>query len=378
MEEEIEKRIKEVAGTDFGVFLWPKTNTDIPDNKRLKLVILSPEYPARSPSTRDFIQDLLTRHSAGFRIYKNTLIFLVPDSSEYAALKNSVKRFLALKVIGDDKDFVKTLTDENKRSLQSKLKDADSSIPLKILSAYRQLAVGSKDGIEFMDMGIPTVGEKHILTKRVKDYLKDQERLLDKISPKVVMEKAFGKEEEKKDFVDIWEAFLKFPELPILENETVLKDAMIQGAKNQKLGILIDDRIIYGEGTSEDAVTEGVFIIREGPAKELKAKKTKEEEGEEIEEKEEEEERKVKEKIEEIPPVGKFRKIKIRAEVPWDKLASFMSGVLVPLQQEGAETSLEVEVSAESEEGISKDTLDLKVKETLDQIGAKILEWPEE
>ncbi len=377
MEEEIEKRIKEVAGTDFGVFLWPKTNTDIPDNKRLKLVILSPKYPARSPSTRDFIQDLLTRHSAGFRIYKNTLIFLVPDSSEYAALKNSVKRFLALKVIGDDKDFVKTLTDENKRSLQSKFKDADSSIPLKILSAYRQLAVGSKDGIEFMDMGIPTVGEKPILTKRVKDYLKDQERLLDKISPKVVMEKAFGKEEEKKDFVDIWEAFLKFPELPILENEMVLKDAMIQGAKNQKLGILIDDRIIYGEGTSEDAVTEGVFIIREGPAKELKAKKTKEEEGEEIEEKEEEE-RKEREKIEKIPPVGKFRKIKIRAEVPWDKLASFMSGVLVPLQQEGAETSLEVEVSAKSEEGISKDTLDLKVKETLDQIGAKILEWPEE
>ncbi|NVM26748.1 MAG: hypothetical protein HWN70_12640 [Desulfobacterales bacterium] len=187
---------------------------------------------------------------------------------------------------------------------------------------------------------------------------------------KVVMERAFGEEDEKKDYGEIWEAFLRFPELPILEDEGVLKDAMIQGAKNQKLGILVDDRIIYGEDASEDTVSEGVFIVKEGPAKELKAEQVGEE-------KEVEEEEGREEDLEEIS-AGKFRKIRIKAQVPWDKLAAFMSGVLAPLQQEGAKTTLEVEVSAESEKGISKDTLELRVKETLDQIGAKILEWPEE
>jgi len=41
-------------------------------------------------------------------------------------------------------------------------------------------------------------------------------------------------------------------------------------------------------------------------------------------------------------------------------------------------TPLEVKIEAESEKGISRDTLDLKIKETLNQIGAKILEEEEE
>ncbi|MDI6689695.1 MAG: hypothetical protein QMD66_02070 [Actinomycetota bacterium] len=43
-----------------------------------------------------------------------------------------------------------------------------------------------------------------------------------------------------------------------------------------------------------------------------------------------------------------------------------------------AEIELEIELSAKSEKGIDKSTLELKTKETLNQIQAKILEWKEE
>lgn len=49
-------------------------------------------------------------------------------------------------------------------------------------------------------------------------------------------------------------------------------------------------------------------------------------------------------------------------------------GVLAPLSKEGAEISLEIKIDATSKRGISKDTFNLKVKETLSQIGAKIEE----
>ena len=72
--------------------------------------------------------------------------------------------------------------------------------------------------------------------------------------------------------------------------------------------------------------------------------------------------------------LGKVAKLSIKARVPWDKLSSLVSGVFRPLQQEGADISLQIEISAKSDKGISKDTIDLKVKETLNQIGAEDVE----
>jgi nucleoside-triphosphatase THEP1 len=46
----------------------------------------------------------------------------------------------------------------------------------------------------------------------------------------------------------------------------------------------------------------------------------------------------------------------------------------MPLNREGAKISLKMKIEATSEKGISKDTLDSKVRETLRQIGAKIIE----
>ena len=79
-----------------------------------------------------------------------------------------------------------------------------------------------------------------------------------------------------------------------------------------------------------------------------------------------------------VVPEGITRKITLRAMVPWDKLSDLVRGVFIPLSREGAQISLEVKIEAQSEQGISRDTLDLKIKETLNQIGASVLEEKEE
>jgi len=68
----------------------------------------------------------------------------------------------------------------------------------------------------------------------------------------------------------------------------------------------------------------------------------------------------------------------LKANVPWDKLSDLMRGVFTPLNQEGAQINLEIKIEAQSPQGISRNTLDLKIKETLNQIGAKIIEAQEE
>jgi len=367
IEDEIKRRIEKIAGKDFEVYVWPKSSSDIPDNKRLKLVILPLEFMMNDPNTEKFIQDILTNYSTGYRTYKNTLIFLVLDPNEYDGLKKNVRRFLALKTITSDKEVWKTLTEADKDRANQWLKDKDLDVWFKIISAYRYLIKGSKDGLKKFDLGIPTVGEMPSLSMRVKHYLKDQEFLLDKLSPKVLIEKTFSKDDERKSLSEIWEAFLKYYDLPMLENETVLKNTIAEGVKDGIFGLLIDNKVWYQESTSLLEISDEAVILRKEIAAKMKGETKKIEEGVHTT------------KIEGVTAPAEeavretLQRIMIEAEIPWDRLSDLVRGVFMPLNYEGAKISLKIKIEALSEKGISKDTFELKVRETLRQIGAKII-----
>jgi hypothetical protein len=367
IEDEIKRRIEKIAGKDFEVYVWPKSSSDIPDNKRLKLVILPLEFMINDPNTEKFIQDMLTNYSTGYRTYKNTLIFLVLDPNEYDGLKKNVRRFLALKTITSDKEVWKTLIEADKDRANQWLKDKDLDVWFKIISAYRYLIKGSKDGLKKFDLGIPTVGEMPSLSMRVKHYLKDQEFLLDKLSPKVLIEKTFSKDDERKSLSEIWEAFLKYYDLPMLENETVLKNTIAEGVKDGIFGLLIDNKVWYQESTSFLEISDEAVILRKEIAAKMKGETKKIEEGVPTT------------KIEGVTAPAEeavretLQRIMIEAEIPWDRLSDLVRGVFMPLNYEGAKISLKIKIEALSEKGISKDTFELKVRETLRQIGAKII-----
>ena len=359
--EEIRRRLEKNAGTDFDVYLWPASDADVPDNKKLKLIVLSLELPLGESKTQRFIQNLLNKYATKIRTYKNTLIFLVADPKEYDALKFNTRRFLALKSIKEDKEKMKTLTDEDKNRLDEKFKDLDSGLWFRIISTYRYLIKSSEDGIKTFDMGIPTIEERQTLTGRVKEFLRDQEELLSKLAPKVLLEKAIAKDEEKKSFADLWEAFASYPSLPMLEDENVLKNTIKQGVQNGEFGLIIGEKVCYMEPVLEE-ITDDAQVVRKEIAIEKKEKMGKVLEVP------------TKPIIEKKPTPGMVNRIKLVVRIPWDKLHDLVRGVLSPLHVEGAEIEkLEIKIEATSQKGIKKETIDMKVKETLNQIDSEIL-----
>ncbi|MDI6894829.1 MAG: hypothetical protein QME70_09535 [Bacillota bacterium] len=75
------------------------------------------------------------------------------------------------------------------------------------------------------------------------------------------------------------------------------------------------------------------------------------------------------------PPGVAVSGVHLRAKVPWDKLADFVREVVLPLRSDGANLQVEVLVEARCESGgIKVSTLQQKVRETLQQIGAQVLE----
>ncbi|MBO3798316.1 MAG: DUF499 domain-containing protein [Thermoproteota archaeon] len=381
LEKEIRERVEKIVGGDFKVSLWPRTSADIPDDKKLKLAILSFDLMMQNPRTEEFIREALIKYSTGFRTYKNNLMFLIADLNEYDVLRAETKRFLALKAIDEDREMAKTLSEEDKERVKQRLKEVDSSstrMRYRIISVYRYLAKASRDGFETRDMGTPTLGEKSTLTGRVKSFLMDQELLLNKLAPKVLLEKVFSKDEDRKSFSEIWEAFMKYPGLPLLEDENVLKNTIIQGVRDGVFGIAVGETVHYLENVPISVITDDTVVLRKEVAERMKKEVGVVQPAPSVS---------AAPPVTVVtPPVGKpseakppppgiVRRIEITAQVPWEKLSDLIKGVLAPLHREGAQVApLEVRIEATSEKGISRNTVNITVKETLNQIGAKVVE----
>ena len=62
-----------------------------------------------------------------------------------------------------------------------------------------------------------------------------------------------------------------------------------------------------------------------------------------------------------------------RVQVPSHNMAEFVRGVPLPLSDHGADVDVQVSFTARSQQGVENTTL-RKLKETLDQIGARVLD----
>jgi hypothetical protein len=364
---------RKYAGKALEVYPWPEGSSDIPDNKNLKLAILSPDHTFDSEAGKKLVAELFEKAGIGFRIYKNTLFILAMDNTQYANLSKSLKRFLALSDIQTDTSLLATLTKESQDELKEKLKGVEKEIPFRILTAYRHLALLEEGGVNWKDLGIPTVGTSAAISERVKLYLKDQERILSRLTPKYIIDKTFARDENEKGLREIYELFLKTPGRSIVENEYVLYEAVKEGVKNGFIGVREGSTVYY----NQDASPTGDSIVLRGEV----AKKVKETEALKEEEKAKEEEigrREGEERKEIKKEEGIIKRVTLRAKVPWDKLSSLITGVIGPLKDKGRAPEITIEIKAETEEQFDRTTLDTKVKETLQQIGAEVEEWKEE
>ncbi len=388
-------------GASFDVYLWPKTSGDIPDHRRLKLILLEPGQKYGESETGLFTREILDSAGSTFRIYRNTLFVVALDAGSYAGLERQLRRFLALQDISGDANI--SLTAGAREELQTKLNESKKDLPYVIFAAYRHVGWRSNGDVVWRDMGLPTVGEKPSLSERVWQYLKDEERILSSLTPKLILDRAFSKEEAEKTLQEVYDIFLKTPGLPCLESEKVLLEAAGQGVRTGLLGARLGSTLYFNE-TPPDLPLDAVIVRPEKAELEKKAGAeipggagsgftggftgytgsgggnkdiTIKEDGES--DTGQGERQIVSGGADESGQTAsaKVKRVSIKASVPWDKLSQIVTGVIRPLKASGRDPEISIEVKAESESGFDRTTLDSKVKETLQQVGAVIAEWKE-
>lgn len=370
----VRDKLEELAGKDLPSHLWPEKPGDIAEVKRPTLVLLSPEYPRTNGKTGEFLRELFHNAGNSFRVYKNALFAVGTDDAGYAAVRQAARRYLALKNVRGKAELWKRLRDDQRKIVEEKVKDALGYFERTIIEAYRYFYHLGGSEVSSTDLGIPTIGTKSI-SGRVLGWLRDNEKLLSKISPEAVAN-IFMKSAERKAVQDIWEDTLKYPGMPLLENQEVLSRAIREGVHKKLFGLLSGDRVYFGEPSCP--VDPSAEVLRKDVAERMAQPgvpppPAKPSPGAQ-EQRQPEPLFGAEAGVTEAPPSPEMpRRYYFRAEIPIERLREIVSGVLVPLRQAGCELKVVLEVTATHEKGIGKEVLELKVKETLRQVGANIL-----
>jgi len=170
--------------------------------------------------------------------------------------------------------------------------------------------------------------------------------------------------------------YLKTPGLPLLQNLETLCGAVRTGVKNSVFGLRADSGTFIGETVFD--VHGEINIIGKELAKELRIKPKESEDPKKFPEADDKKEPTPQVKEEEAPKDHITKSLSLSANVDWDKLSAVISGVIGPLKTRDAQLQVKLNIKAVSETGFDRTTLDSKVKETLQQIGAQIELWQED
>lgn len=370
----------------FRVYHYPADSMDVMDVPEPSLVLLDLDH-TKGPSTWDdtltFISEVLNRHGKAFRKYKNVLAFLVPDESGRQRIIEAGRMLLALRMVEEEYRGREELTEDQRKGLKARLEDAESRLPQTLATAYNHIVFGGPDGeIKSIDMGAQVYTARRSISEVVWSVLNTEEKLLDRLDPSLIRGPKWKLWPEDKSALNVKELrdyFARYTHLPMLEGDKVFTESIARGVERGLFGLGFGDgekydKVYYGEQVSPEAVeiSENSWLIKPEKVQELTLKPVKPGEawpptpgppgvGPPTEE-----------KLEVGPPGRRFPEVTVRAYLDrFDKWRDFYGGVINPLVQEGADVKIQIELKAKSDAGISENTLELKVKESLAQLDPK-------
>jgi len=210
----------------FDLYLWPENSRDVPDTKRLKLVVQKNQDEKRC---REFLANCGERP----RIYPNTLIFLCAADSERPNYEDFIKKKIAWQLI--DRDRTLRLTPEQREDVRKEIKEGESKARDNTRDLYRILLIPSPDGLKEIDLGAHTFGVELTIDREIYDRLRGDE-ILEKLSPLSLRERYL----KGKDYVEtknILESFYKTPGEIRITSDEVLKNCVSEGVMQGLFGL---------------------------------------------------------------------------------------------------------------------------------------------
>ncbi len=226
---ELEKELlrSSLKGQHFKTYIWEDESVNIVDSEEIKLVILPKD-------DKDRVSEILRLKGQTPRVYKNTVLFLLPLDSERNSFINTLKRKIALENI--TKDTHLKLSEEQQKEVKDELKKIESPVKEAIRRLYRKITLPARDGFTERDLGIPTYGLTKHIDEELFDQLKIDNEILESIAPLVLKEKYLG----DKAYVlteQLFQSTLKTPGEARPTSRAALEQGILEGVRRGVFGL---------------------------------------------------------------------------------------------------------------------------------------------
>ncbi len=357
---EIRKFLNSLKKTKPKTIVWPSRPSLVPDKPEIQVIILPLSHPHGDHETVLFTKELYDKAGKnGIRLRKNMLIVVAADSSHLSTLFDLVRRYLALKRELSDQARPKSASETKK--MTEELSELEKIIPFKLLMTYRHVGVAGRDEVYWLEMDLPKSSDHLYLTERIIDFLKKQQLIVDRLTPLYLVDRAFGQQVTEKTFQELWTLFLSTPGFPILEHESVLIESIIQGV-NEHLFTIKGVNISKGHLTKKSLTPETVIVVSGTVDSSHSSQQSVSlSRGHPEDQKDREDD-------------VKSLRIQVEMTKPEASWHDFYRGVILPLLKNPEQSKLQISLTIEwsSSLGISKDTFENQIKESLQQLPIKV------
>lgn len=246
---EIIKRLKDKTRNValFNVLVAP--STDIPEQMKPTLIVLPPQNASPTDSlkaeTKSIIQKIATKKGSSERIYRNTILFLVPQDSSLGKLQSEVRDYLACQKISSD--YSSTLEKDQKDDVRKRSEEASKNAESNLSVTYSTLVkYSSQNDCELLPIKNFKESFDTQINSYVIDTLKSEEWLIDSVGIGVLRKNnLLPTAEAPIKCKDVHEAFLRFDDKPMISNTDAVSRSLSRYCINNEFGIATGDGKIF-------------------------------------------------------------------------------------------------------------------------------------
>jgi hypothetical protein len=229
---------------DFAaVHTAPSTSSEVPDEDRVRLVVLGPNHSHSSKTedspARSTCADILDNRGSGRRTYRNMLAFLAPDRTRLEELNQAIRQYLSWASIVDARVEL-NLNEFSAKQAITKRDQALETVKQRVLETYCWLLVPTQTDLQ----GAVTwdearlQGQDELAVRASRRMTNDQSLitqfgavLLKRELDRIPLWREGGDETERAHVStrQLWEDFATYPYLPRLRDSQVLIQAIHDG-----------------------------------------------------------------------------------------------------------------------------------------------------
>ena len=292
IEEEIRRRLRThiLKGTSiFQLEWWPSSPEEIADLPKVRLAVLPPADPwwLRRPEPNEPVETLFRAKNQGGqpRTFRNAVAFLAPNAEQQDRVEEMVRRFLAVREISQDKEFVGSLSEDQKRILEQERAKSEALATLRVGMAYNLLLYPSAEGeyakptlagmtlsLTEADVGVDSetwrLGKSRVLVT-IQNRLADEDKLRsDPYGPNYFVEKIFAtrgaESADAKRYGELEDVFFRDTRLPFLATRELVRKTVVTGVEEGTWIVRSGERVFTSKVSAEPILHEDSEVIRYG------------------------------------------------------------------------------------------------------------------